>query len=52
MVFLAGMCQVKARKQVVLVGYSEEKISLGRIRIKFEDNIQMDLKWLGLGECT
>jgi hypothetical protein len=41
-----------ARKQVVLVDCPEEKLSLRRLRIKFEDNIQMDLKWLGLGECT
>jgi len=46
------MCQVTARKQVVLVGYPEEKISLGRLGIRFEGNIQMDLKFLGLGECT
>jgi hypothetical protein len=46
------MCQVRGRKQLVLVGYPEEKISLGRLRIRFEDNIQMDLKWLELGECA
>jgi len=44
------MCQVRRRKQLVLVGYPEEKIPVGRLRIRFEDNIQMDLKWLRLGE--
>jgi len=51
-VFWQGRCQVRGRKQLVLAGYSEENISLGRLRIRFEDNIQMDLKWLGLGECA
>jgi hypothetical protein len=42
----------KGEKTSGLVGYPEEKISLGRLRFKFEDNNQMDLKLLGLGDCT
>jgi hypothetical protein len=33
---------------MVFVGYPEEKISWGRLRIRFEDNIEMDLRLLSL----
>jgi hypothetical protein len=52
-VFYGFPTMSKARKVYkVLVGKPEGKITLGRLRRRWEDGIRMDLRKSGWGECV
>jgi hypothetical protein len=51
--FFGRVYQVRTRKHVyscmVFISYPEEKITRSILRIRFKDNIEMNLKLLGMG---
>jgi hypothetical protein len=47
---MGGACSTYGREERVLLGKPEEKRPLGRPRLRWEDNIKMDIQKVGWGE--